>query len=171
MNARTLEVMRRGTESALLAGIPQVLLPKLQERFILEAGEDADVGPRLIEAIAEKIKQPLPEDQKWLGAASFHVAYAAFWGTVYGLTYERRPVRPIVGGLALGAFIHLVTFPRWGLAVLTGTENKPRERSWRIELVLATAPLVFGLGTALLYGSGPRRTLRERTTYAWRKRT
>ena len=170
MRPRTFQSIRRGVEAAVIASIPQVLLPKLQERLFLSDRESADVGPHFIEALADKANQPLPEDVKWLAASAFHFGYASMWGTLYALAYERRPVKPWVGGLALATLIHGITFPRWGLAVLTGSEDPPRDRTWRMEVVLATAPLVFGLGTALLYGRGPRRELLHRFRHAWRGR-
>lgn len=92
-------------------------------------------------------------------------------GGGYALAYERKPLRPWVGGAAMAAIIHLLTFPRWGAAVVSGTEDHPRERPWRMEAVLATAPLVFGFGTALLYGRGPSRTWPEKSRRAWCRAT
>jgi hypothetical protein len=60
----------------------------------------------------------------------------------------------LVGGALLGGLIYAITFPHWGGAVLSGTERPPHRRSWRQELVLATAALSFGFVTALLYGRG-----------------
>src|SRR5579862_6537317 len=125
MRRHTLDVIHRGIDSAVLASVPQVLVPKLEEKVFLNKDESADVGPRFIEALAKRLEKPLPEDVKWLG------------------------------GLALAGFIHLITFPRWGGAVLAGSEKKPDERPWRMEIVLASAPLIFGMLTALLYGDGP----------------
>ena len=156
MKYRTLDVIHRGIDSAVLASIPQVIIPKLEERLILNKNESADVGPRFIDALARRMETPLPEDVKWIGAAGFHFGYAAFWGGIYGLAQERWKVRPWLGGLALAGFIHLITFPRWGGAVLAGSEKPPAERPWRMEIVLASAPLVFGMLTALFYGKGPR---------------
>jgi len=158
MKQRTLHVLHRGVESAVIASVPQVLIPKIEERLFLSPKESADLGPRFIEALAQRAEKPLPEDVKWIAASGFHFGYAALWGGLYGLIQEKWQVRPWIGGVALGAFIHLITFPRWGGAVLTGTEKKPEQRSWRKEVVLASAPLVFGLGTALLYGKGPSRS-------------
>ena len=160
MEQRTLAVLRRGVESAIVASVPQVILPKLEEWLLLHEDESADLGPRFIEALADKAQRPLPEDVKWLGAAAFHFGYATFWGVAYALVQDRLRVRPWVGGLALATLIHLITFPSWGGAVVSGAEDHPRERPWRMELVFATAPLVFGLGTALLYGDGPKRRWR-----------
>lgn len=169
MDTRTLASLRRGAEAGLLAGIPQVLIAKLEEKLFLPRDEDADLGPRLIEALAARAREPLPEDIKWLAAAAFHFGYSGFWGALYATLFERHPVRPWVGGLALAGVIHLLTFPSWGGAVLTGAEPEPRNRSWRKEAVLVSAPLAFGLGTALIYGRGPGRTPSERLRRAWRK--
>lgn len=171
MKRRTLESLRRGVEAAVVAGVPQVLLSKLEERLFLRRHGEADLGPHLIEALASKLKRPLPEDTKWLAAAVFHFGYSAFWGAAYALAYERKPINPWLGGLALAGLIHVITFPRWGVAVLTGTEPSPKDRPWAKEAVLVTAPLSFGLGTALLYGHGPRRTIPDTLLSEWRTRT
>lgn len=157
MKQRTLAVLRRGIESALVASVPQVILPKLEEWLLLRGTESADLGPHFVEALARKAQQPLPEDVKWLAASAFHFGYASFWGATYALVQDRVGMRPWIGGLSLAAFLHLITFPSWGGAVLTGSEDHPRNRPWRMELVFVTAPLAFGLGTALLYGEGPKR--------------
>ncbi len=154
-SSRLFAILHRGVESAILSSVPQVILPKLEERILLPNGS-ADLGPHFIEALARRINRRLPEDTKWLSASAFHFGYAAFWGAVYALARERWQMRPLVGGLAMATFIHLITFPAWGAAVQSGSEPPPEQRSWRSELVFLTAPLVFGLGTALLYGQGPR---------------
>ncbi|MCL6640133.1 MAG: hypothetical protein K6T92_02055 [Candidatus Rokubacteria bacterium] len=156
MRRRTLESLRLGVEAALAASVPQVLLPKLEEKLLLAPGESADVGPRFVERLAAMAGRRLPEDIKWLAASAFHFGYAALWGALYALVWERRPVSPVLGGTALAGLIYLITFTPWGGAVRTGTEAPPARRSRRQELVLATAPLVFGVLTALIYGRGPR---------------
>lgn len=155
-NASTFAVLRRGIEAAMIASVPQVIIPKIGEKLFLPHHEDADLGPRLIEALAQKAQKPLPEDVKWLAAASFHFGYAAFWGAAYALVQQRVKANPVAGGLTMATIIYLMTFPPWGGAVLTGSEDHPRRRTWRKEIVLASAPLIFGLGTALLYGRGPK---------------
>jgi hypothetical protein len=156
-------------EAAVIASVPQVLLPKLEEHLFLPRDEDADLGPRVIERAAELAEKRLPEDVKWLGASAFHFGYAMAWGAAYALAYEKKPVEPWVGGVALSALIYGMTFPAWGIAVLSGSEDHPRRRSWRKEIILVTAPIVFGMGTALIYGRGPGRTLLERVREAWRE--
>lgn len=155
MQSRTWQALRRGIEAAVVASVPQVLLAKAEEKLLLPEGESADIGPRFVEELASRARRELPEDMKWLGASVFHFGYASFWGTLYALLQERRPTSPLAGGLLLGGFIYAITFTNWGGAVLFGGERPSRERSWRRELVLATAPLTFGLGTAFLYGRGP----------------
>jgi hypothetical protein len=156
MQQRTLDVIHRGIDCAVIASIPQVLIPKAEEKLFLRENESADLGPRFIEALAKRAEKPLPDDVKWLGAAGFHFSYAALWGAIYGLLHERWKMNPWIGGIGLAAFIHLITFPRWGAAVLAGSEKEPQERPWRMEVVLASAPLIFGVLTALLYGNGPQ---------------
>lgn len=157
MDQRTKEALQRGALAGLAGGVPQVLLTKIEEKLFLDGGEDADLGPRLIQRMAERMGKPLPEDVKWLAATAFHFAYAAAWGTLYAAASRRRPLHPLVGGLALGGLIYAITFPRWGGAVRTRTEPPPGARSARKEVVLATATFAFGLGTALAYGRGPGR--------------
>jgi len=153
----TFAVLRRGIEAGLIASVPQVIVPKLEEKLFLPHHEDADLGPRLIAALAKKVEKPLPEDVKWLAAASFHFGYAAFWGAAYAVVQQRVKMNPLLGGLTLATLIYLMTFPPWGGAVVSGSEDPPRKRTWRKEIVLASAPLLFGLGTALLYGRGAKR--------------
>ncbi len=152
---RFVAVLHRGVESAILAGVPQVIVPKIEERLLLPKG-GADLGPHFVEALARWAEQDLSEDTKWLAASAFHFGYSAFWGVLYALAYERCKMNPWLGGLGMAALIHLITFPRWGAAVQTGSEPPPKHRTWREEIVYVTAPLIFGLGTALLYGKGPR---------------
>lgn len=161
MEPHTLAALRRGIEAGMVASIPQVLIPHLEERLLGLPRGTADIGPRFIRRLGERAGKRLPEDVKWLGASAFHFGYAALWGALYALAYEKRPVRPALGGLLLAGVIYGITFPRWGGAVKTGTEPPPERRSWRRTLLLASAPLIFGMGTALLYGRGPSRPEEE----------
>ncbi len=153
----TAAALRRGVEAALLASVPQVLVPHAEERLLGLSADAADLGPRFAEQLALLARRRLPEDTKWLAASSFHFGYAAFWGALYALAYQRRPVSPWLGGALLSTVVWAAAFAQWGAAVRSGMERPPGRRSWRKELILATAPAVFGLGTALLYGRGPRR--------------
>lgn len=157
MKARTMSSLRRGVEAGLVASVPQVVVPQIEERLLDLPRGTASLGPRFIEQLARRARRRVAEDEKWLAASSFHFGYAALWGALYALAYERRPIPPWIGGALLSAGIWAITFPRWGGAVRTGTELPPRHRSWQREVVLTTAPVLFGLGTALLYGRGPKR--------------
>ncbi len=155
MASRRFAVLHRGIEAAILASVPQVIIPKIEERVLLHRTGEADLGPHFIEALARRVNRRLPEDTKWLLASAFHFGYASMWGVLYALARERWRMPAWLGGLAMGGVIHAITFPDWGAAVQSGSEAPPRHRTWRHEVVFLTAPLVFGLGTALLYGDGP----------------
>lgn len=157
MKRETIAVVRRGIECAIVASVPQVILPKLQELLWFREHESADLGPHFIARLAQRFEQPLPEDMKWLAASAFHFGYAMWWGAAYALVQRRLQLHPLVGGLALATTIYLITFPKWGGAVVIGSEPPPRKRSWRVEIAFATAPLVFGFVTALLFRHGPER--------------
>lgn len=159
MRNRQIEVLRRGVEAGIVAGVPQVLIAKIEERLLLPRSDDVDLGPRLIERLGEVLHRRLREDEKWIGASAFHFGYAAFWGALYAWLYERKPVHPALGGALLSSVIYLITFPRWGGAVLTRAERKPKRRSWRKGFVLVSAATTFGMCTGLLYGRGPGRRL------------
>jgi hypothetical protein len=146
--------IKRGVEAGLIASVPQVLLAKAEERTLLRRGEDADIGPRFIERLARLAGVRLREDTRWLAASAFHFGYATFWGTLYALAHRRWRPHPLIGGAVLGGVIYAATFPHWGGAVVTGSEPPPHRRSWRLEVVLATAAMSFGLVTALVYGRG-----------------
>lgn len=161
MDAHTLASLRRGVEAGLLASVPQVLVPHAEQKLLNLPAGSADIGPRFIQRLGEMTHRRLPEDMKWLGASAFHFGYAAFWGALYALAYEKRPVKPILGGLLLSGLIYSITFTSWGGAVKTGTEPPPKRRDWRRRLLVVTPPVVFGLGTTLLYGRGPRRMEEE----------
>jgi hypothetical protein len=77
MTRQTLESIRLGVEAALVASVPQVLLPKLEEKLFLPPGDSADLGPRFIERLAAATRRRLPEDVKWLAASAFHFGYAS----------------------------------------------------------------------------------------------
>lgn len=157
MQPRTLAALRRGVEAGLVASVPQVLGTHLEERLLDLPEGSANIGPRFMQQLAKITRQRLSQDVKWLGAASFHFGYSAWWGAIYAVAYEKRPVHPAVGGLALSGLIYALTFPNWGMATRTRTERPPRRRSWRRKVFLFAPPLIFGMGTALLYGRGPRR--------------
>ena len=119
-----------------------MLLPKVEERFLLRAGESADIGPKLVQRVAHITGQPLREDTKWLAASGFHFGYASFWGAVYGLALFFRPtVSPApyvtpVDGLYLGSAatppggaVHGMCGYYAARAALRGTATLQRELS------------------------------------------
>lgn len=156
MKAETLAALRRGIGAALIASTPQVLGTHLAERLLHLPRGSANLGPRLIRRLGRMTGHSFSEEGEWLGSASFHFGYSAAWGALYGLAHRRLPVHPVLGGLLLSGTIYTLTFPRWGFATMTRTEPHPRSRSWRRKLLLSGPPFIFGLGTALLYGHGPR---------------
>jgi hypothetical protein len=156
MEPHTFAALRRGMEAGLVASVPQVLGTHLEEKLLGLPEGSANIGPRFIQRLGKMTRQKLSEEIRWLGASAFHFGYAASWGVLYGLAYEKRPLHPALGGVILSAAIYAMTFPNWGVATKTRTERPPRWRSWRREVLLLTPPLIFGLGTALLYGRGPR---------------
>ena len=155
-------LIKRGIEAGLLASVPQVLLPKIEERLLLGRGENADIGPRFVERLARMSGTSVREDTKWIAASAFHFGYATFWGVLYALAWRRWRPNPMLGGSVLSAVIYALAFPHWGGAVLTKTEPPPQRRPWRRELILATAAGTFGLLTAVLYGRPPLRRRRSR---------
>lgn len=156
MKQETFAALRRGIEAGLVASVPQVLGTHFEEKLLDLPQGSANIGPRFIQRLGKLTRQRLSEEIRWLGAASFHFGYAATWGALYALAYQRRPLHPAIGGLILSGAIYAVTFPNWGVATKTRTEKPPRRRGWRRELLLLSPPLIFGMGAALLYGRGPR---------------
>jgi hypothetical protein len=156
MDPHILASIRRGAETALLASVPQVLGTHLEERLLKLPEGSANIGPRFIQRLGELTRQKLSEEIRWLGASAFHFGYAASWGVLYALAYEKRPLHPALGGLLLSGLIYALTFPDWGAATVTRTERPFKRRNWRRELLLLSPPIIYGMGTALLYGRGPR---------------
>lgn len=155
MDPHTLASLRRGVEAALAASVPQVIVPQVEEKLLGLPEGSSDIGPNFIERLGWMLDRELPENTRWLGASAFHFGYAAFWGVLYALAYEKRPTHPLLGGLLLSGIIYGITFTRWGGAIRTRTAPPPERRDWRMRLLLLTPPLLFGMGTALLYGRGP----------------
>jgi hypothetical protein len=156
MDPHTLASLRRGMEAGLIASVPQVLGTHLEEKLLDLPQGSANIGPQFVQRLGEMVRKKLSEEVRWLGASAFHFGYAALWGALYALAYKKRPLPPALGGLLLSTAIYAVTFPRWGGATRTRTTPPPEWRDWRMELLLITPPLIFGMGTALLYGRGPR---------------
>jgi hypothetical protein len=156
MEAETFAALRRGIEAGLVASVPQVLGTHLEEKLLHLPEGSANIGPRFIQRLGKLTRQRLSEEIRWLGGAAFHFGYAATWGALYALAYQRRPLHPAIGGLLLSGSIYVLSFTNWGVATKTRTERPHHRRGPRRELLLLTPPLIFGLGTALLYGRGPR---------------
>jgi hypothetical protein len=111
----------------------------------------ADIGPRFVQQLSERLDADLEPQHHWLLAAAFHFGYAAFWGSLYALVQRWRPAQPHVGGPLLAAFIYLLAFSPWGAATQTGTERPVETRTGRETLLHWTAALSFSLPLAYLY--------------------
>lgn len=142
-----------GAVAGCVASTGQAAIGKGLEKLVLPPHEDADIAPRMMKALGKRFgKKPSPP-QKWLLGTLFHYAYGAGWGAAYALVRERTEVDPLVGGGTMGALIYGITFPRWGVATLTGTERPPRRRTARMEFVAASVAIGFGVMAAQVYES------------------
>lgn len=145
------EHLLAGVAAGLLASVIQVAIGKTEDLAFLPEWEDSNIAPRLVDRLARDLGEDLSPTAEWTLGTAFHLGYGAFWGASYAAARERTGVDPLVGGTALGALIWGITFPRWGGAVQTQTERPPEQRTWRMEVVLASVALGFGLSTSLLY--------------------
>ena len=116
-----------GAGAGLFAGIPQVLLTQAEARLLGLPPRRADIGPRFVQQLAQRLGHSLPATLQWLLAASFHFGYAAWWGALYGLTQQVRPIQPLVGAPLLAALIYTVAFSPWGAATQAGAERPPEQ--------------------------------------------
>ena len=148
----------RGVLAGLIAGIPQVVVTQIEAGLLNLPREQADIGPRFVQRLAQHAGSSLSPPLQWLLGGVFHFAYAAQWGTVYGLIHEAKPMPALVGGPLLAAIIYGVAFSPWGAATQTGTERPPERRRTRETLLHWTAALSFSLTTAFTY-----RWLRDRS--------
>lgn len=141
-----------GVAAGLIGSTGQAALGKTLEKLILPHHEDADIAPRMMKAIGKRIgKKPSPTE-KWAAGTLFHYAYGAGWGAGYALVRERlMMLDPLFGGSVMGGIIYGITFPRWGLATLTGTERPPHRRTARMEAVALSVAVGFGLIAACSY--------------------
>jgi hypothetical protein len=148
-----------GAAAGLIAGIPQVLLTQAEARLLKFPGSQADIGPRFVQRVAERLDTPRPRRPvRWLIAGVFHFGYAAAWGLFYALVQQWRPAQPHVGGPLLAALIYALAFSPWGAATQTGTERPVETRPTRETLLHWTAALSFSLTLAYLYAQfAPRR--------------
>jgi hypothetical protein len=140
-----------GILAGLVAGIPQVLLTQLEAWLMPVPRSHADIGPRFVQRLGERLDARLEEHHHWLIAAAFHFGYAAWWGALYALLQHWRPSKPHVGGPLLAALIYALAFSPWGAATQTGTERDVEERRTPETLLHWTAALSFSLTLAYLY--------------------
>jgi hypothetical protein len=141
-----------GVLAGLIAGVPQVLLTQIEARLLpATRTEQADIGPRFIERLAERVATRPGRPQSLLLATTFHFGYAAWWGLVYAALQRWRPAQPHVGGPLLGALIYTLAFSPWGAATQAGAERPVATRSGRETLLHWTAALSFSLTLAYLY--------------------
>lgn len=141
----------RGAAAGLAAGIPQVLVAQVTAKILRLPAAKADIGPRLVERLANNQGMSLHPVSRWGLAAVFHFGYSAWWGGLYGLTDRWLRPPPALAGSALGGVIYLAAFSRWGGGTQSGTEPQPDRRGRRIYLLQWTAALTFSLTTAFTY--------------------
>lgn len=146
-----LPALLAGAAAGLVGSVVQAAIGKSEELAFLPEREDSNIAPRLMARVAEAVGEDLSTRAAWALGTVFHLGYGAGWGALYALARERRPVDPLIGGLALGGVIYAVTFPRWGGAVQTRTERSWKRRSREMEVVAASITLGFGLATAAVY--------------------
>lgn len=140
-----------GAAAGIVGSLVQVAVGKLEEMEFLPEREDSNFAPRLMDRLADHAGYELSKPAAWSLGTVFHLGYGAGWGALYALVREHRPIHPLTGGVAMGSFIYLITFPRWGGAVQTGTERPPGRRSFGLELLAASVTLGFGIATAMVY--------------------
>ena len=145
----TSAAIARGAAAGLFAGIPQVLIVQAVERPLGLPREKADIGPRFVKRITERLGDPLHPAAQWGLAALFHFGYSAAWGALYGLADQLLRPPPALAGAAMGAVIWTAAFSHWGAGTQTGTEPDPGRRGWRDDVLHWTAALSFSLTTAL----------------------
>lgn len=149
-----------GVATGLFAGIPQVLAAQLVGLLVGSRGR-ADIGPRFVQRVGEKVGQPPSRPARWSLAALFHFGYAAGWGAAYATVVEATGARrlpPLITGGLLGALIYAVAFSRVGAATRTEAERHPdrrRGRDWAVHLTSAFSfALILAFGYRWLGGRG-----------------
>lgn len=141
----------KGAAAGLAAGVPQVLLTQAESRLLGMPASQADIGPRFVQRVAERLDTRLPRAERWLLAGAFHFAYSAGWGVLYSMLQRWRPAQPHVGGPLLGALIYALAFSPWGAATQAGTERPVQTRPMSETLLHWTAALAFSLTLAYTY--------------------
>jgi hypothetical protein len=134
-----------------VASVPQVLITQAAERLLGMPRGKADIGPRFVQRLAERLEKRTPPVVHWLLAAVFHFAYGAGWGALYGALQERRATPPFVAGPSLGAVIYALAFSRVGAATQAGSEHHPERRPRRDFVMHWTPAMTFSLFTAYGY--------------------
>lgn len=141
-----------GVSAGLLAGIPQVLVTQAAAWLLGGVARNrADIGPRFVKRLSERVDADVSTPGHWLVAGAFHFGYSAFWGLTYALLQRWRPAQPHVGGPLLAALIYALAFSPWGAATNTGTERPVEERPAHETLLHWTAALSFALSLAYLF--------------------
>jgi len=144
-------VVLRGAAAGTAAAVVQAGVGTLESNVFLPDGENPNFAPRMMARVAERLGTSLSTTERWTLGTVYHHAYGAGWGVLYAVARERYRVDPVVGGLLLGGTIYGITFPRWGGAVQIDAERPPGVRTRRMEVVLASVTLSFGLATAYMY--------------------
>jgi hypothetical protein len=140
-----------GVIAGLVAGVPQVLLTQLEARLLGMPPSRADIGPRFVQRLGERVEAQPPHAVRWILAGGFHFGYAAGWGLLYAALQRWRPAQPHVGGPLLAALIYALAFSPWGAATQTGTERDVETRPVGETLLHWTAALSFSLTLAHLF--------------------
>lgn len=141
----------RGGIAGAAASLVQAAVGKTEDIAFLPPREDSNIAPRLMDRLSRMRGRSLSTAGSWTLGTVFHLGYGAGWGKLYAFARERLPIHPLLGGTILGSTVYLITFPRWGGAVLTGAERPPELRSRRMGLVAASVALSFGIATAYFY--------------------
>ena len=157
-------VLRAGATGAvagIVAGTVQVALGKAEDVLLLPPGEDANIAPRFVQRLAERLGTSLPHPARWILGTLFHYGYSAAWGVLYALLMAFLPPRrrppPLLGGAALGGLLWALAFSPGGAAVRSGTESSPRHRPWYKDALTWSVALAYGLVTAVLVGGALER--------------
>jgi hypothetical protein len=141
----------KGVLAGLVAGIPQVVVTQIETQVFDLPREQADIGPRFVQRLAQHLGTSLSPPLKWLLATGFHFGYAAQWGASYALLQEGWRMPPLVGAPMLAALIYTLAFSPWGAATQTRTERPAHRRRTRETLLHWSAALSFSLSMAYCY--------------------
>jgi len=140
-----------GAAAGLAASVVQVVVGKAEDWLFLPRGETADIAPRLVDRMVQRLDTRASGPMKWAVGTAFHLGYGAFWGAVYGAVQRRLRLHPLLAGAGLGLLIYGITFPRWGAAVRFGVERPPQHRTRRMTIVAASVALTYGLAVGAFY--------------------